>query len=85
MIESLNIVHLIRCDREVLVLASREESILVVQAVGLSVVLVSNLCLEVLIEGRRKQAPATQVEEAVSFHSQLYTTLPAQSLACIIL
>ena len=85
MIESLDIVHLVRCNGEVFILASSEEGIFIIQAIGLSVVLIGDLCLEVLVESRREQAPATQVEETVSLHGQLYTALPAQSLTSIIL
>ena len=85
MIESLNIVHLVRCDGEVLVLALCEECILVVETIGLAVVLVGLLCLEVLVQCGAQQAPTAQVEETVSLHSQLHAALPAQCLAGIIL
>ena len=85
MIESLNIVHLVRCDGEVLVLALCEESVLVVETIGLAVVLVGLLCLEILVQCGAQQAPAAQVEEAVTLHGQLQTALPAQCLAGILL
>ena len=37
MIESLNVVHLVRCDGEVLILARGEEGILIVETVGLTI------------------------------------------------
>ena len=43
MIKTLNIVHLIRCDGEVFVLACGEEGILIIQSVGLRVVLIGLL------------------------------------------
>ncbi len=85
MIESLNVVHLVVGDGEVLVLIGCEEGVLVVQSVSLAVVFVGLLRLKVLVECRRKQTPATQVEETVTFHSQLYATFPAQCLAGIVL
>ena len=77
MIESLNVVHLVIGDGEVFVLASCKEGVLIVQCVGLRVVLISLLSLKILVESSRKQAPSAQVEEAMSFHSQLYATFPA--------
>ena len=85
MIESLNIVHLIVGNGEVLILAGGKESGTVVKSIGLRVVLVGLLRLEILIQCSREQAPTTQVEETVAFHSQFYTTLPAQCLASIVL
>ena len=85
MIESLYIVHLVGCYREVLVLACSEEGILVIQSVSLRVVLVGLLGLKILIECRREHTPTTKVEEAMTFHSQLYAALPAQCLAGIVL
>ena len=41
MIESLYVVHLVRCYREVLVLASGKEGILVVKGICLAIVLIS--------------------------------------------
>ena len=43
MIESLYVVHLVRCYREVLVLASGKEGILVVKGICLAIVLISLL------------------------------------------
>jgi hypothetical protein len=85
MIESLYVVHLVRCYREVLVLASGKEGILVVKGICLAIVLISLLRLEILVQCRRKQTPTTEIEETVTLHSKLYTTFPAQCLAGIIL
>ncbi len=50
MIESLYIVHLVRCDGEVLVFTSGEEGILIVESVCLTVVLIGLLSLKILVE-----------------------------------
>ena len=85
MIESLYIVHLVRRYGEVLVLAGSEEGVLVVETIGLAIVLVGLLRLEILVQCRREQTPATEIEETVTLHGELYTTFPAQCLAGIIL
>ena len=69
MIESLHVVHLVGCDGEILVLASGEEGLLVVEGVGLTVILVVLFRLKVLVERGGQQAPAAQVEEAVPLPS----------------